>query len=64
MVESQQFKKPKKKKSKKGDGQSSVQNSHSGEKQKKLKELDKFIEGVLEEAGEEFLDEFKQVEGQ
>ena len=33
-------------------------------KKKKLKELDEFIEGVLEEAGEEFLDEFKQVEGQ
>jgi hypothetical protein len=64
MVESQKFKKPRKKRSKKGDDESSVISEHSGDKQKKLKELDKFIEGVLEEAGEEFLDEFKQVEGQ
>lgn len=30
----------------------------------KLKELDEFMEGVLQEAGQEFLDEFKQVEGE
>jgi hypothetical protein len=64
MVESQKFKKPKKKRSKKEDGGSSVQSGISGEKQKKLKALDEFIEGVLQEAGEEFLDGFKQVEGQ
>lgn len=29
-----------------------------------LEELDAFIEKVLEEAGEEFLDEFRQIEGQ
>jgi uncharacterized ferredoxin-like protein len=36
----------------------------SKEKKQKLKELDEYIEGVLEEAGEDFLDQFKQVEGQ
>jgi len=30
----------------------------------KLKELDEFMESVLEKAGEEFLEEFKQVEGE
>lgn len=29
-----------------------------------LKDLDDFIEKVLEEAGEEFLDEFRQIEGE
>lgn len=29
-----------------------------------LEELDAFIEKVLEEAGEEFLDEFRQIEGE
>lgn len=36
----------------------------SKEKKEKLKELDDYIAGVLEEAGEDFLDQFKQVEGQ
>ncbi|MBI5248190.1 MAG: hypothetical protein HY912_01735 [Desulfomonile tiedjei] len=30
----------------------------------KLKKLDEFMEGVLQKAGPEFLDEFKQVEGE
>ncbi|MGC8492063.1 MAG: hypothetical protein ACP5SH_10035 [Syntrophobacteraceae bacterium] len=34
------------------------------DKKKKLKQLDSFIENVLEQAGEEFLEEFKQIEGQ
>jgi len=29
-----------------------------------LQDLDNFIEKVLEEAGEEFLDEFRQIEGE
>ncbi len=29
-----------------------------------LEELDAFIEKALEEAGEEFLDEFRQIEGE
>jgi hypothetical protein len=64
MAESQEFKKPIKKRPKKEDGGSSAPSGLSTEKKKKLKELDQFIEGVLQEAGEEFLDEFKQVEGQ
>lgn len=36
----------------------------SKDQKQKLKDLDEYIEGVLEEAGEDFLDQFKQVEGQ
>lgn len=36
----------------------------SGGTKKKLRDLDDFIEGVLQEAGEEFLEEFKQIEGE
>jgi hypothetical protein len=62
MVESRQTQLPKKKQRKKEDESHST--AVTAEKKAKLKELDEFIEGVLEEAGEEFLDEFKQVEGQ
>ena len=61
---SQQYKQPKKKKAKKEDAEATTTGVVSEDKKKKLKELDNFIEGVLQEAGEEFLDEFKQVEGQ
>lgn len=64
MTEAQKFKQPKKKKPKKEDEGSTAAGGLSSEKKKKLKVLDEFIEGVLQEAGEEFLDEFKQVEGQ
>jgi hypothetical protein len=64
MAESRKFKKTKRKRAKREEGGSTTQSGLSEEKRKKLKELDKFIEGVLQEAGEEFLDEFKQVEGQ
>jgi hypothetical protein len=64
MAVSQQFKQPKKKKAKKEESETIASSQVSEDKKKKLKELDKFIEGVLEEAGEEFIDEFKQVEGQ
>jgi len=64
MAETQKFKQPKKKKPKKEDEGSTAPGGLSSKKKKKLKELDEFIEGVLQEAGEEFLDEFKQVEGQ
>jgi len=64
MAESQKFKKTKRKRAKKEEGESTTLSGLSEEKRKKLKELDKFIEGVLQEAGEEFLDGFKQVEGQ
>ncbi|MCG6880707.1 MAG: hypothetical protein LJE96_16385 [Deltaproteobacteria bacterium] len=64
MTEAQKFKQPMKKKPKKEDGELITPGGLSSEKKKKLKVLDEFIEGVLQEAGEEFLDEFKQVEGQ
>jgi hypothetical protein len=64
MTESQKFVQPKKKKPEKEDEGSTAVGGLSSGKKKKLKVLDEFIEGVLQEAGEEFLDEFKQVEGQ
>ena len=64
MTESQKWVQPKKKKPKKEDEGTTVPGELSSEKKKKLKALDDFIEGVLQEAGEEFLEEFKQVEGQ
>ncbi|MGQ9921082.1 MAG: hypothetical protein ACUVRZ_07095 [Desulfobacca sp.] len=36
----------------------------SQEAQQKLQELDDFIGKVLEEAGQEFLEEFRQIEGE
>ena len=36
----------------------------SAEKKIKLKELDQFIEGVLAQAGEEFLEDFRQLAGE
>ena len=59
MPEGQTFKKKPKKKKRKKENE-----IETGASKKKLKELDDFIEGVLQEAGEEFLDEFKQVEGE
>jgi len=64
MAEAQKFKQPVKKKTKKEDAEPTTPGGLSSEKKKELKVLDEFIEGVLQEAGEEFLDEFKQVEGQ
>lgn len=64
MPSTRQIKKPKKKKAKKKDGEQEQAEKLSKEKQKKLEELDSYIEGVLEEAGEDFLDQFKQVEGE
>jgi len=65
MRESKQTQIPKKKKAKEEDLTAPPSSSISSEEKKhKLKELDDFMEGVLEKAGEEFLDEFKQVEGE
>jgi hypothetical protein len=64
MPDSRQIKKPKKKVSKPQDSDQSQPEKLSKEKQKKLEDLDDFIEGVLEEAGEDFLDQFKQIEGE
>jgi hypothetical protein len=64
MPESRQIKKPKKKTTKKKESTQEQPEKLSKEKQAKLKDLDSFIEGVLEEAGEDFLDQFKQIEGE
>jgi hypothetical protein len=64
MPESRQIKKPKKKVAKKKEAKQEQPERLSKEKQAKLKDLDNFIEGVLEEAGEDFLDQFKQIEGE
>jgi hypothetical protein len=64
MPDSRQIKKPKKKVAKQKDGKQIQPEKLSKDKQKKLEALDDFIEGVLEDAGEDFLDQFKQIEGE
>jgi len=64
MPDSRQIKKPKKKISKKKENKQEQPEKLSKEKQAKLKDLDNYIENVLEEAGEDFLDQFKQIEGE
>jgi hypothetical protein len=64
MAPSGQIQKPKTKAPKKKEQDEKQPEVLSKEKKQKLKELDEYIEGVLEEAGEDFLDQFKQVEGQ
>jgi hypothetical protein len=63
MAQERIIEKPKKKKVRKGR-EEEVDSRLSDEKRRKLKKLDEFIEGVLQEAGEEFIDEFKQVDGE
>jgi hypothetical protein len=67
MSESRQTQITKTKKSKKADTTEDEARASTVPVQvtkQKLKELDEFMEGVLQEAGQEFLDEFKQVEGE
>jgi hypothetical protein len=67
MSESRQTQIPKNKRAKKRDtSEDTVPSSTIPDEvaKQKLKELDEFMEGVLQEAGQEFLDEFKQVEGE
>jgi hypothetical protein len=66
MADSQFMHKSKKKKSKKDDETTDTPAVSSGpaDRAQKLKDLDEFIDGVLSKAGQEFLDEFKQVEGE
>ncbi len=59
-----QIQKPKKKKEKKETDAPAGTAGVTEAQKRKLEELDGFIEGVLREAGEEFLDEFRQVEGE
>jgi hypothetical protein len=63
MAQERIIEKPKKKKVRKGP-EEEADSRLSDEKRRKLKKLDEFIEGVLQEAGEEFIDEFKQVDGE
>ena len=64
MPESRQIKKAGKKTTRKKKDQQKAPEQLSREKKEKLKALDNYIENVLEEAGEDFLDQFKQIEGQ
>ncbi|MDQ7781721.1 MAG: hypothetical protein RDU20_02500 [Desulfomonilaceae bacterium] len=66
MAESRFAPKTKKKRESKKDESFEVPASSqmSPDMKRKLEDLDDFIEGVLEKAGEEFLDEFRQVEGE
>lgn len=63
-MDSRQIKKTKRKVTQAKTSTQDKPEALSKEKQKKLKELDSYIEGVLETAGEDFLDQFKQIEGQ
>jgi L-lactate utilization protein LutB len=64
MPDSGQIRKTRKKVPKKPKNLQEQPDKLSREKHDKLKELDSYIENVLEEAGEDFLDQFKQIEGQ
>lgn len=64
MPESGQIKKSRKKKTRKNKNEQEVPEQLSHKNKEKLKDLDNYIENVLEEAGEDFLDQFKQIEGQ
>jgi hypothetical protein len=67
MTEARRIQAPKSKKTGKeeeeihGPGSSSISEDA---KKRKLQELDEFMEDVLQKTGEEFLDEFRQVEGE
>lgn len=64
MAETKQAQIPKRKKAdKKKQDEVAAAPRVRGQK-KKLQDLDAFIEGVLQEAGEEFLEEFRQIEGE
>lgn len=64
MAESKRAQLPKKQKAEKQDATEAQATSLSRGQKKKLQDLDAFIEGVLQEAGEEFLEEFRQIEGE
>ncbi len=64
MSDSLQTRKSKKKAPKKPENVQERPEKRSREKQEKLKDLDNYIETVLEDAGEDFLNRFKQIEGQ
>ena len=61
MIEIRQIQPPKRTKTKKEEA---APTALCAEKKKKLKELDEFIAGVLAQAGEEFLEDFRQLAGE
>jgi hypothetical protein len=64
MAESKRAQLPKKKKADKKEAPEVRETWVSRGQKKKLQDLDTFIEEVLQEAGEEFLEEFRQIEGE
>lgn len=65
MAETKRTQAPKRKKAEKKEQEEAVAAPQSrSSKKKKLQDLDAFIEGALQEAGEEFLEEFRQIEGE
>jgi hypothetical protein len=64
MAETKQAQIPKRKKAGKKEQDEVAAAARSRGQKKKLQDLDAFIEEVLQEAGEEFLDEFRQIEGE
>lgn len=64
MSDCRQIKKPKKKSVKNKALDEQPKEKLSKAKQQKLRELDCYLDEVLESAGEDFLDQFKQIEGE
>lgn len=66
MAEVRFAQKTKKKKTRPEDDETIQQAATSlpEDNKRKLQELDEFIDNVLEKAGDEFLEDFKQVEGE
>lgn len=64
MSDSRQIKKPKKKTSRNKTVDPSLSEKLSKDQQEKLRELDNYLDEVLESAGQDFLDQFKQIEGE
>jgi hypothetical protein len=64
MAETKRTQAPKRKKAEKKGQEETAAAPQSRSSKKKLQDLDAFIEGALQEAGEEFLEEFRQIEGE
>jgi hypothetical protein len=64
MAETKRAQIPKRKKAEKKEQEEAAAAPQSRGSKKKLQDLDAFIEGALQEAGEEFLEEFRQIEGE
>ena len=62
MIETRQIRTTKRTRTKKKE--EATPTAVSAEKRMQLKELDQFIDGVLAQAGEEFLEDFRQLAGE